>query len=60
MTTISNALNAFRKLLDYQYHFTISHSKKLFDILLAFDERDFYHLDWSAKMPEGLTGTFIS
>lgn len=44
MPTISNALNAFRKLLDYQYHFTISYSKKLFDILLVFDERDFYHL----------------
>lgn len=44
MPTISNALNAFRKLLDYQYHFAISYSKKLFDILLVFDERDFYHL----------------
>lgn len=44
MQTISNALNAFRKLLDYQYHFTISYSKKLFDISLVFDERDFYHL----------------
>lgn len=44
MPTISNALNAFRKLLDYQYHFTISYSKKLFDISLVFDERDFYHL----------------
>ncbi len=44
MPTISNALNAFRKLLDYQYHFTISYSKKLFDILLVFDERDFHHL----------------
>lgn len=44
MPTISNALNAFRKLLDYQYHFTLSYSKKLFDILLVFDERDFYHL----------------
>ena len=44
MPTISNALNAFRKLLDFQYHFTVSYSKKLFDILLVFDERDFYHL----------------
>ena len=44
MPTISNALNAFRKLLDYQYHFTISYSKKLFDIILVFDGRDFYHL----------------
>ena len=44
MPTISNALNAFRKLLDYQYHFTISYSKKLFDILFVFDERDFHHL----------------
>lgn len=44
MPTISNALNAFRKLLDYQYHFTIAYSKKLFDILLVFDERDFHHL----------------
>lgn len=44
MPTISNALNAFRKLLDYQYHFTISYRKKLVDILLVFDERDFHHL----------------
>ncbi|RKI77338.1 hypothetical protein D7V83_18695 [bacterium 0.1xD8-71] len=44
MPTISNALNAFRKLLDYQYHFAISYSKKMFDILLVFDERDFHHL----------------
>lgn len=44
MSIISNALNAFRKLLDFQYHFTISYSKKLFDVLLVFDERDFYHL----------------
>lgn len=44
MPTISNALNAFRELLDYQYHFIISYSKKLFDILLVFDERDFHHL----------------
>lgn len=44
MPTISNALDTFRKLLDYQYHFTVSYGKKMFDILLAFDERDFHHL----------------
>lgn len=44
MPTISNALGTFRKLLDYQYHFTVSYSKKMFDILLVFDERDFRHL----------------
>lgn len=44
MPTISNALGTFRKLLDYQYHFTVSYSKKMFDILLVFDERDFHHL----------------
>ena len=52
MPIISNALNAFRKLLDYQYHFTISYSKKLFDILLVFDERDFHHL--AGLIPERL------
>lgn len=41
MPTISNVLGTFRKLLDYQYHFTVSYSKKLFDILPVFDERDF-------------------
>ena len=44
MPIVSNALNAFRKLLDYQYHFTVSYSKKMYDMLLVFDERDFYHL----------------
>ena len=44
MPIISNALNAFRELFDYSYHFVISSSKKLYDIKLVFKNSDFYHL----------------
>lgn len=44
MPTISNALNAFRNLSDYKYHFSISCSKKMFSLFLTFEESDFYHL----------------
>lgn len=44
MPTISNALNAFRGLFDYNYHFTISSSKKVHNIKLVFKDSDFFHL----------------
>lgn len=44
MPAISDALNKFRHLLDYNYHFTVSSSKKLYHIKLTFKEKDFFHL----------------
>lgn len=44
MSNISNALNTFRGLFDYNYHFAVSCQKKLIDITLTFIESDFFHL----------------
>lgn len=43
MDTIQSALFAFKKLIDYTYHFIISHQKNEHEINLTFHENDFRH-----------------
>lgn len=43
MDTIQSALFAFKKLIDYTYHFIIAHQKNKYEINLTFHESDFRH-----------------
>ena len=43
MDTIQSALFAFKKLIDYTYHFIVAHQKNKYEINLTFHETDFHH-----------------
>lgn len=44
MPTIKNALDDFKTLQNYKYHFKVAHNKKISDFFLTFEDSDFYHI----------------